>query len=217
MSESAAGAPLLAKLLTSSHRLEAFCDAVMAVAITLLVLEMKVPSLSSPTATSLAAALQHLWPLLLATVLSFVAIGCYWLNQHQFFRALRGVDHRFILITLAWLLSLCMLPFTTAVVGETMLHGDSVRVSAPLYLLGLALASITWGLGWWYACAHGLLRPEVTASVRQQRSWQYALSSGAHLLWCGLSLWWPWLALTLGTVQTLLYMLPQRPLIDSTT
>lgn len=119
-----------------------------------------------------------------------------------------------MLITLLWLLSLCLLPFTTAVLGETLLHGDSIRVAVPLYLLGLTLASMTWGLGWWYACARGLLRPEVTIAVRQQRSWQFGLSSGVHLLWCALSLWWPWWALALGTLQTLLYMLPQRSLID---
>lgn len=81
MNGAAALAPL-PKHLASSHRLEAFCDGVLAIAITLLVLEIKVPGLSNPTASSLADALQHLWPLLAATVLSFVAIGCYWLNQH---------------------------------------------------------------------------------------------------------------------------------------
>ena len=112
-----------------------------AIAITLLALEIKVPVLEHSDASALKSALILKWPLLLATLLSFVAIGTYWVNHHQLLRLLRGINHGFILITLFWLLCVCLIPFPTAVLGETWLHGDSINISAPLYLGGLALPS----------------------------------------------------------------------------
>jgi len=112
--------------LMSTGRLEAFSDGVLAIAITLLVQEIKVPALPEPSAATLSAALLHRWPLLVSTVLSFIAIGCYWVNHHALLRALRGADHGFVLLTLLWLLALCLIPFPTALLGETMLHGDSI-------------------------------------------------------------------------------------------
>jgi uncharacterized membrane protein len=129
-----------------SHRLEAFCDGVIAIAITLLVLEIRVPILEHSDAATLKSALISKWPLLLATVLSFVAIGTHWLNHQHFLRLLKGINHGFILATLFWLLAVCLIPFPTGVLGETMLHGDSIKVAAPLYLASLTLASFAWSL-----------------------------------------------------------------------
>lgn len=200
----------------TSHRLEAFCDGVIAIAITLLVLEIKVPTLEHGDAASLKLALISKWPLVLATVLSFVAIGTHWLNHRHFLRLLNGINHGFILITLFWLLGVCLIPFPTAVLGETMLHGDSIYVAAPLYLASLALPSFAWALSWWYAGKCQLISPAIGDGQRARLGNLFYLSVIVHCFWVGLSFLWPWLALVMGTVQVLTYLRPLAlPLIIS--
>lgn len=200
----------------TSHRLEAFCDGVIAIAITLLVLEIKVPNLADSNVATLKLALLAKWPLLIATVLSFVAIGTHWLNHQHFVRLLKGINHGFILATLFWLLAVCLIPFPTAVLGETMLHGDSISVAAPLYLASLSLPSFAWAISWWYADKHSLISPDVDSYQRARLSKLFLSSVILHLCWIGLSLFWPWLALVLGTVQVLTYLRPLTlPTINS--
>jgi hypothetical protein len=79
-------------------RVEAFSDGVFAIAITLLVLEFRVPELDEPTLSSraLGTALLHLWPSAVALVLSFFTILVMWINHHEFMRWVRTVDYPFL-------------------------------------------------------------------------------------------------------------------------
>nr|WP_295787426.1 TMEM175 family protein [Rhodoferax sp.] len=192
----------------SANRLETFCDGVIAIAITLLVLEIKVPNLHESSANQLLERLQALWPILLATVLSFVIIGCYWVNHHQLMRWFRSINHGFVLLTLLWLLCLCLIPFSTGVLGETMLQGDSIRVGAPAYLLGLALPAWVWAAGWHYGMVHSLVSPDIPTSVQDKFKRMFYLSAMAHIVWVFLSLYAPWLALGFGTLQAMSYLKP---------
>ncbi len=192
----------------SANRLETFCDGVIAIAITLLVLEIKVPELHNSTGPMLLNALQARWPILLATILSFIIIGCYWVNHHQLMRWIRSINHGFVLLTLLWLLCLCLIPFSTGVLGETMLHGDSIKVGAPVYLLSLALPAWIWAAGWHYGASHNLVSPDIPESTQTKYKRMFYLSAAAHLVWVLLSLYSPWTALALGTLQALSYLRP---------
>lgn len=197
----------------STNRLEAFCDGVIAIAITLLVLEIKVPSLHDGSENHLLSALATLTPMFLATLLSFVIIGCYWVNHHQLMRWIRLVDHGFVLLTLLWLLCLCLIPFATGILGETALQGGSIKVGAPLYLIGLALPALAWALGWHYDISHQLTVPEIPIDTLKQFRLKFYLSAITHALWVLLSFYAPWLALGLGTLQALSYLKPMPALI----
>ena len=192
----------------SPNRLETFCDGVIAIAITLLVLEIKVPDLHNSTGPQLLGALQARWPILLATILSFVIIGCYWVNHHQLMRWIRSINHGFVLLTLLWLLCLCLIPFSTGVLGETMLQTDSIKVGAPVYLFSLALPAWVWAAVWHYSVANKLSSSALPARVQSKFKRTFYLSAAAHLLWVLLSLYAPWLALGLGTLQALSYLKP---------
>ena len=192
----------------TSHRLETFCDGVLAIAITLLVLEIKVPAIAHADANSLGLALASKWPLLLSTLLSFIAIGSYWVNHHHFLNVLKGINHGFILLSLFWLLCVCLIPFTTAVLGETMLHADSIYVAAPLYLTGLALPSLAWALSWWYADKSNLIDTSISEAQRRRIGKLFIASATAHILWIAVAFVLPWTALAVGTVQTLTYLRP---------
>ena len=96
----------------SKGRLEAFSDGVMAIIITIMVLELKVPAGAGPEA------LRPLIPVFLSYVLSFVLLGIYWNNHHHLFQAARHVNGPILLANLHLLFWLSLTPFATAWMGE---------------------------------------------------------------------------------------------------
>jgi uncharacterized membrane protein len=117
-------------------RLEAFSDGVIAVIITIMVLELK-----APHGTELAA-LGPLAPAILTYVLSFVFVGIYWNNHHHMLHAAQHIDGRVLWANLHLLFWLSLVPFTTSWVGEypraaipTALYGGVFLMAGVAYLL----------------------------------------------------------------------------------
>ena len=117
-----------------SERLTALTDGVVAVIITIMVLELKPPSGSD------LASLQRLWPTFLSFILSFVYVAIYWNNHHHFFRLAPRVDGAVMWANLHLLFWLSLIPFTTAWMDEHSL------AAAPVTLYGavLLLSAIAW-------------------------------------------------------------------------
>ena len=117
----------------SKGRLEAFSDGVLAIIITIMVLELR-----PPEGTTLEA-LKPLIPVFISYVLSFAVVGIYWNNHHHLFQAVRVVNGRVLWANLLLLFSLSLLPFGTAWMGEH--EFASVPVAAyGVILLGAAMA-----------------------------------------------------------------------------
>ncbi len=121
------------------HRIDALSDGVYAIAITLLVLELKLPALAEGSSeAALRAALLALTPKILMWLLSFWVMAIFWLAQQRQNRYALGLDRLSLNIELAQLALVSLLPFSTALIGE---HGD-LPSAAAVYaanLLGLAL------------------------------------------------------------------------------
>lgn len=127
-----------------TNRVEAFSDGVMAIAITLLILEVRVPE-HGP----LLDALLHLWPSYLAYLASFFTIGIIWLNHHAFFARVRQIDHVLHWWNLLLLLTVSFLPFPTAVLAAHVRgEGLDARVAVVFYGLVGVLMTIPWVLMW---------------------------------------------------------------------
>lgn len=105
-------------------RLEAFSDGVLAVAITLLVLDLHATR-ASPL--SLADQLREEWPTFAAYVVSFLVIGVIWLNHHSIFRVATAVDHRVQVYNLMLLMFVAAIPFSTATYAEYVREGGMDR------------------------------------------------------------------------------------------
>jgi uncharacterized membrane protein len=119
-------------------RMEAFSDGVLAIIITIMVLEMK-----SPHGTSLAA-LQPLVPVFLSYVLSFVYVGIYWNNHHHLLHAARHVDGAILWANLHLLFWLSLIPFATAWMGENhFAHWPVALYGVVLLLAGSAYYLLT--------------------------------------------------------------------------
>jgi uncharacterized membrane protein len=113
----------------SKGRLEAFSDGVMAIIITIMVLEMKVPHGAD------WAALRPLLPVFLSYVLSFIFLGIYWNNHHHLFQAIRHVNGRVLWANLHLLFWLSLTPFVTGWMGENHFAAWPVALYGTVLLL----------------------------------------------------------------------------------
>lgn len=115
----------------STNRLESFSDGVMAVAITLLVLDITVPN--PATTTALGHALVSRWPNYAAYVISFITIGIIWINHHAMISRLRQADHVILILNLLLLMSIGVLPFATALMSAYLREGHGQHLAAAIY------------------------------------------------------------------------------------
>jgi uncharacterized membrane protein len=135
---------------SQTARLEAFSDGVFAIAITLLIIEVHVPS--HEHAETLGHELLRLWPSYLGYLTSFLTIGVMWINHHYVFELIARVDRTMLLLNTLLLMMIAFVPFPTAVLAQ-FVETDGARAAAFLYGATLTLTALAF-LAWWrYASA----------------------------------------------------------------
>jgi uncharacterized membrane protein len=182
----------------SKGRVEAFSDGVIAILITIMVLELHVPEAASLTA------LLPLAPTLLSYVLSFVFLGIYWNNHHHLFQAVERVDGRVLWANLHLLFWLSLIPFVTAWTGQTRFAAwpvafygaDPLLAAFAYYLLTRALLS--------------LHEEQSTLGRALGRETKEKLSLGLYLVAIPLALVNPWLAWALYVAVAVIWLVPDR-------
>ncbi len=179
-------------------RLEAFSDGVLAILITIMVLELKVPHGTD------AAALQPLLPVFLSYVLSFVYLGIYWNNHHHMLHATTRVTGGVLWANLHLLFWLSLLPFATGWLGEN----HFAALPAALYGVVLLMAALAY---WWLQqriiAAQGkdsLLRRAVGSD------WKGKLSPLFYLAAIPAAFWNTAVSLALYVAVALLWLVPDR-------
>lgn len=181
-----------------SARVEAFTDGVMAVALTVMVLELKPPHVPE-----LAAVIAQ-WPVALSYVLSFLYIGIYWNNHHHMMRAAENISGRVLWANLFLLFWITLIPFSTAWMSEN--HFAAVPVGLYGVVLLMAAASFL------------LLQREIIAVNGPQSGlgravgadWKGRLSLGLYLLAIGIAAWAPWASCLLYVAVALIWFVPDR-------
>lgn len=179
-------------------RLEAFSDGVLAIIITIMVLELKVPHGET------VAALWPLAPVFMSYVLSFVYVGIYWNNHHHLLHLAGPVTGGSLWANLHLLFWLSLLPFVTGWLGEN--HFASGP--AALYGVVLLMAALAY---WWLQCS--LIRAEGENSPLARalgRDWKGKVSPVVYALGVLASFWAAWLALLLYAVMALVWLVPDR-------
>jgi uncharacterized membrane protein len=179
-------------------RLEAFSDGVLAIIITIMVLELKVPH--EPT----LAALWPLWPTILSYLLSFIFIGIYWNNHHHLWQVVERVNGAVLWANLHLLFWLSLVPFVTTWMGENHF------ASAPVALYGVVLL----GSG----CAYFILVRVLLASHAQDsllaravgRDVKGQVSIWIYVLAIAVAFAWPWLSGLLYSTVAVIWLVPDR-------
>lgn len=146
----------------ATNRVEAFSDGVMAIAITLLVLDLKVPTVDQVAAANgnLLGVLGERWPSYVAYLAAFLTIGVIWLNHHAFVRKLRRMDARLLWLNMLMLLGVATLPFPTALLAEFVGGGGQPAVTAAV---AYGLLSVATALPWVFMWRHLRDHPELLA------------------------------------------------------
>ena len=162
---------------TETNRVEAFSDGMFAIAITLLILELKVPT---PAPGGLTAALLRQWPSYLAFLLSFAFIGIMWMNHHRMFTHIRRSNDTLLVLNLLLLLGITAVPFPTAVLAANLGTPDQ-RPAALFYNGVFIVIAVFFNLIWRYAVSHQLLDHNLAASAAMI-SRQYAVGPLMYVL-----------------------------------
>ena len=186
-------------------RLEAFSDAVLAIAITLPVAELHAPR---PEDGALAAGYLELKAEYAAYILSVVLIGLYWAHSHFSGKLLQKTDHGYNLLSIGFLASVSITPFPARPLFEH-LGGDAQTRTAVLVYLGVAAAPATWWfVRWLYATARRLADPRLTGAYLSRLTIKYGVTAVAY--WAAFILvFWNWMAgLIAAGVITLSYAVP---------
>lgn len=143
-------------------RIEALADGVFAIAMTLLVLDLKVPSIGAENTDQLLPALFAQWPKYISYLISFFMLGIYWIGHHNQFHVIRRSDRGFLWINILYLMTISLLPFSTALLGAY----PSTRIALIIY--GGNLAVIGSVLYWhWYYATHNyrLIDPDIDPQI----------------------------------------------------
>jgi uncharacterized membrane protein len=198
----------------STGRLEAFSDGVMAVAITLLALNLTSPP---PGTKSLGPALAGQWPAYAAYVISFATIGIIWINHHTAIGRLREADHSILMLNLLLLMSICVLPFTTHLMASYLTASGGERLAAVVYSGSLLVMGLCFSL----LNAHTLLGrgellgDELTAEQRRRLLLRANSGIAPYALAVLLSLLSPYLGLAICGAVAVFYALPVANTIRS--
>jgi uncharacterized membrane protein len=174
----------------TARRVELFSDAVMAIAITLLVLQLDTEHGDG----TLADRLGRQWPLYVSYLLSFVNIGTVWLNHHSIFSRLSGVDHGLVLLNLLLLLVISVLPFPTRVLGDALQGADFAdqRTAALLYAGTFLFAATAFcGLWLWAARGRRLLSRGMRGHAVRLRTLRMVIAIPLFAIPCVVAVWHP--------------------------
>jgi uncharacterized membrane protein len=145
------------------ERLIFFSDAVFAIAITLLVIDIKVPEISEgQAAAELANRVRDLYPNILSYVISFLVIATYWLAHHRLFSYIRRYDRRLLWLNLYFLMFIAFLPFPTGILGR---YGDTFFATT-FYIAFQVVIGLLLALLWTHATrGHRLVDPDLDSRV----------------------------------------------------
>src|SRR5882724_9134733 len=132
----------LGVVLEGTNRLEGFSDAVMAIVVTLLILEIKVPDLHNLTNGEVFSALVPVWPKLVSFFVSFFTVAIFWVNHHHFFHAIPKTDSALLWMNNALLFWITVVPFVTAFIGDY----HTVPVVVALYGAVLCMAALAFAV-----------------------------------------------------------------------
>ena len=179
-------------------RLEAFSDAVIAIIITIMVLELKVPHGDS------LQSLLPLVPIFLSYVLSFVYVGIYWNNHHHMLQACRKVSGSILWANLHFLFWLSLFPFVSGWMGEN----HFAAMPSALYGVVLLMAAIAY-----WVLQQTIIATEGADSVLRSAvggDWKGKLSPLVYLAAIISTLWVKWLAQALYVLIALIWLIPDR-------
>jgi uncharacterized membrane protein len=165
----------------SKARLEAFSDGVIAIAITLLILEIKVPE---GAGQDLPHQLAEQWPSYVSYAVSFFVIGVIWLNHHALFAHLARADRKLMALNLLLLFTIATIPWPTSLLATYMREGgDAERLAALIYSGAMLAMGVAFGTLWTYASRdRRLLGTDLSDAEIRRRTVRFTIGMPLYLV-----------------------------------
>jgi len=198
----------------NTGRVEAFSDGVIAIAITLLVLELHVPQIAEGAPPSeLIHSLVTMIPNYIAFLTSFGTIGVMWLNHHNLFKLIQRVDHWFLVLNGFLLLGISFVSFPTALFAEYMFQ-PSGTVAAVFYASTFVMIAIGYNLLFRYAAAHGLLSSTINMEFIPVVKRQYRFALLLYIIAAIVGVFSPLGTYIIITLLAVFFTLPNRTVAE---
>ena len=183
-----------------NSRLEAFCDGVFAIALTLLIIDVRLPSTASIHSNSdFWRALQSITPSIFAFFLSFGIILITWVNHHATLKLVRGSSASFIYANGFLLLTVVLFPFSTSLLGEFLLT-DHAAPAVVLYESVIVVQAVAWILLTRTALSNGLTKDDYSTATMRDSLRNGVAAFALYSICAILAIWFP---LTIAIVTTL--------------
>jgi uncharacterized membrane protein len=165
-------------------RIEALSDGLIAIVLTLLVIELKVPHLAEgATSGALLEALAEKRAHLFAFFLAFLNVATLWIAQRTQFHFIKETDRTMLWLTMSFFFFVSLIPFSSALIGEY----PHLSAAVVIYGMNLVLAVLSLYLPWWYSVKRGHLAPGTSSEVIRSISKRLLVGPLLYLVGCGIA------------------------------
>jgi uncharacterized membrane protein len=191
----------------NTGRLESFSDGVLAVAITLLSLDLAV---SGPGHGSLAHQLSHRWPSFASYIVSFLVIGIIWINHHSLFSNLEKTDRGGLFLNLLLLCFVVAIPFATATMADYLrVGGSDSHLAAAIYALVSLGMGLSFAMLFLWCARRGHFRVPLDPASRRKAFVRFSIGNLGYILALGLAFVSAWLTLAIVALVAVYYSFEQ--------
>ena len=189
----------------SKARIEALTDGVFAVAMTLLVLDIKVPIVEQAVSEGLPHSLLALWPRFLSYAISFIMLGIYWVGHHNQFHMIRRTDRALLWINILFMMGVSLLPFSTALLSQYANEPSAIIV----YGVNLIIVGLVLFWHWRHATfGHRLVDDDLDPSIVSLAARRILVGPALFLIAIGVSYFSVWASLAIYILTPLFYVFP---------
>jgi uncharacterized membrane protein len=200
-----AASPRMPRRIPGTARVEAFSDGVIAIIITLLIFEVRLPEPADESNAAMVNAFLAITPKLASFAVSFLTVAIFWVNHHSFFAGISHTDWKLLWANNLLLFFLAIVPFTTAVLGDHV--GQPIAVAVYALNLGLAGAAFTL-MGYYVLFKARLVDPRISDAARRIEIKRSMLGTALYLIAAPIGLVIPGVALGLFVAIPIAFIVP---------
>ncbi|MEP6513068.1 MAG: TMEM175 family protein [Parafilimonas sp.] len=195
------------KLPLRSVRLEALGDGIFSVAMTLLVIELKMPTIQGGTWQSFSQAVHTASHDFLCYVISFIILGIMWFGHRMMFEYIGKTNRYFIFLGVLFYMMVCLVPFSTSFLADNTFQWYAILC----YGCNLSLCNLTLYAQWSYGIKRkALLERELVDEVRKEARILFLISPVVYTIAIIISFWLPQVSIGIFVITPVLYLLPNK-------
>ena len=195
------------RLTMSANRLESLGDGIFSVAMTILVIELKIPTVHGNSFEDLLHALYETRQELFCYFISFIVLGIMWFGHRMVFEYISRTNRYFIFLGVLFYMVVCLVPFSTRFLAANTLKWDAIL----MYGLNLSMCNLTLFAQWTYGIKRPTLHARILpAEVRREATKLFLISPVLYAIAIAISFYIPLVSIIIYFITPILYLLPQK-------